>query len=298
MLFDENVIRFLQSFRSPALDALFLIITTMGTEYIFIGLAAVVYWSYDRRFGIRLAMLMLFSFYANLTIKEIFKMPRPPNSLRIDYPFFPGLYSETYGFPSGHAMNSTVFWFAVARWAKKRFVYFIGGTMIILISFSRLYLGFHFLGDILGGVLFGVILAIAYFYSGNRIAKFYNGLGDRSKLVLFAALGLLFLFPFNIDSVKVSGGFLGFALGYFAACRLEVVHSLDLVARASSRQRKFERSIMGLVMLALGFAPFFAALHFFHPTGATEFMAYFLLYLVTGLLIALAIPKALDKLEK
>ena len=70
-----------------------------------------------------------------------------------------------YGFVSSHATNYFgigMFFYLVLRPIKKRVWWIIFGW-VILVAYSRIYLGVHYLGDILGGMLLGLILgSVAY----------------------------------------------------------------------------------------------------------------------------------------
>lgn len=66
-----------------------------------------------------------------------------------------------FGFPSGHACNTMCFaiitsWLTRRRWWTIAFI-----SWSVIISYSRPYLGKHFFGDILGGWIYGAIVAIA-----------------------------------------------------------------------------------------------------------------------------------------
>lgn len=70
----------------------------------------------------------------------------------------------TLSFPSGHAAGTTVFWgfVCVAAWsldappALKRVLAAVAPLMVLLTCFSRVYLGAHYLSDVLAGVGEGV----------------------------------------------------------------------------------------------------------------------------------------------
>jgi undecaprenyl-diphosphatase len=70
---------------------------------------------------------------------------------------------DPYSFPSGHAMISTAAYgaFAYLAWSRLRTrggrLFLIAGTTLLvgLIGFSRMYLGVHYLSDVLAGVTAG-----------------------------------------------------------------------------------------------------------------------------------------------
>jgi hypothetical protein len=69
------------------------------------------------------------------------------------------LSTETsFGFPSGHSQNAVVVWGSLAGGIGKAWAWIAAVVIIILISFSRVYLGVHFPVDMIGGWLIGAIL--------------------------------------------------------------------------------------------------------------------------------------------
>lgn len=106
----------------------------------------------------------------NWVIKHIIQRPRPDESLRL-------VTEEGYSFPSGHAMVTTAFYgliiFFVYNNIKNkalRNAICIGlSLLIVLIDFSRVYLGVHYLTDVLSGTL----ISIAYLIIATEFAKKY-----------------------------------------------------------------------------------------------------------------------------
>ena len=92
----------------------------------------------------------------NLLLKDLFDRPRP----HFEHP----LVAETsHSFPSGQAMESLVVYGMLAYFAVltirgrgKRAVLVGGaGVLVILIGFSRVYLGAHYFSDVVGGFVAG-----------------------------------------------------------------------------------------------------------------------------------------------
>jgi hypothetical protein len=68
------------------------------------------------------------------------------------------------GFPSGHSSIAIAFWGAFALLFRRKKIWLLSGALMLLIPFSRIYLGVHFLADVLGGIaLGGIVLAIFYY---------------------------------------------------------------------------------------------------------------------------------------
>jgi undecaprenyl-diphosphatase len=80
-----------------------------------------------------------------------------------------------YGFVSSHAANSfAIAWFVSALLKSKR-TWIIMIFWASIVSYSRIYLGVHYPGDILGGAIIGIlsgwIAASLYFYLKKKWSK-------------------------------------------------------------------------------------------------------------------------------
>lgn len=157
---------FIQNIRinsSIIFDKLFLLITIFGEIWLPTLICAIVYWCIDFRAGVYLLSLESF----NRFFAHFFKMAacvyRPwvldsrihPSELAI--PFAKG-----YSFPSGHsAMSSSVFGGLAYLLRKNKIVSIALICLVLLIGFSRLWLGVHSPQDVVCGLLIGFVLVFA-----------------------------------------------------------------------------------------------------------------------------------------
>ena len=112
------------------------------------------------RVAIPVTLAVTSSFFLNIILKQLFARERP-NILR--------LVSESfYSFPSGHAMVNMALYSILIIYAYKLIknkklkysIYAILTSLILAIGFTRIYLGVHYAGDIIGGWLIGFVVSI------------------------------------------------------------------------------------------------------------------------------------------
>ena len=162
----------IQQIDTPLLDSFFRAITSLGDELFYLLLFPFLLWCVDFYLGIRVGITFLLSVYLNNGLKEIFQQPRPFDIL----PQIQKVHASGYGFPSGHAQSSLVVWGSIAYWKKQIWIRNLSILLILLIGFSRIYLGVHFPTDILGGWLFGgLILGLSYFIFLKIKLDFFQG---------------------------------------------------------------------------------------------------------------------------
>lgn len=204
-----QIIEFLQSFSNPALDWIMRIITEFGDQYFFILLGAVLYWTVDKKFAFKLMVAYLGSAFINGGLKALTNKPRPyQEGAR-------AILQETTGssMPSGHAQASGSLainlWneYYYAKWVRVLMI-----AMIILVPLSRMYLGQHYLEDVLVGLVLGLILGSTF--------MFLLGVGNFDKehiRALYPIPVLLILMAFfHEEPLFVAGGaYMGLTIGYF-----------------------------------------------------------------------------------
>lgn len=144
-----------------------------------------------------LIQMVFWSFILTDFLKELLYLPRPiqvdPSLLTFNE-YLPDWLVESLadnpGFPSGHVCSTVVFWGAVLVSFPGRFQKISAVVLIILMPLSRMYLGRHFLGDVLGGFLLGLLILLGgsvLLLRSQRDPLFFNS----RKSVLFAGYLLL-----------------------------------------------------------------------------------------------------------
>jgi membrane-associated phospholipid phosphatase len=153
---DREVARWLHEHASPGWTDLFTAITWLGNLVTLVVVLAVAAFVLARRRRFAELQFLVLAAVGTKLLTDVFKW-----SFHRDRPFFPDpLASEsTYSFPSGHASMSLAVYgglaFVVARRLERRWqqVAVLGSAAILvgLIGFSRLYLGVHYLSDVIAG---------------------------------------------------------------------------------------------------------------------------------------------------
>jgi undecaprenyl-diphosphatase len=116
--------------------------------------------SRDRGGAVTLILVAVVTELLNLSLKEAFQRPRP--SL-----FHEIATLHSYSFPSGHAMTSAAVYGSVAALlaraypARRRAILLGACSLVFLIGLSRVYLGVHWITDVLAGWAAGAFIALA-----------------------------------------------------------------------------------------------------------------------------------------
>lgn len=79
-----------------------------------------------------------------------------------------------YGFPSGHACNTFCFALITSRLFKKRWIGISLFLWATVVSYSRIYVGKHYFGDVLAGALLGLAAGALALLLYNTITKHLN----------------------------------------------------------------------------------------------------------------------------
>lgn len=149
---------FLEGIRSSFFDFFFSLVTHLGEETFFLAFAILIFWCVDKRGGYYVLMTGLLGTVINQWLKIVCRIPRPW-VLGAEHGFKPveSAFKEAggYSFPSGHTQNIAGTLGSVAAFFRKKWIIITCAVIIVLVSFSRMYLGVHTPADV------GVSLLVA-----------------------------------------------------------------------------------------------------------------------------------------
>lgn len=252
-----------------------LFITYFGSEYFYLVALTTLYLAISKKLCYKTALPLFFSMWLNNLLKNVFKLERPPNRL---------IEVSGYAFPSGHAQNSTTFWGYLAIATQNVFVIILAIVLIILISYSRLYLNVHYPIDVVGGMLIGVFLVFTYYFLNKFFEEKVEKIPFGFKLIISSIVPLAlfsiytaFFVEANEDVPRICGAYLGFVVGYL----LEG----EIVGMADCQIFKFKvlRCFLGIIVIFI----MYLLLSIIFPTG---FYIVFIRYMLIALSVTVFIP--------
>ena len=154
--FDDAVRAMIHQSASPALTAVMRIVTMLGSTLFLVplsvGVVVIFLRAGRRRAAALFAITMAGAVLLMVALKLSFHRLRP-------LPFFDIAPPGSYSFPSGHALASFCFYGALAAIIADRtssragrvMIWTLGILLIVLIGFSRIYLGVHYPSDVAAG---------------------------------------------------------------------------------------------------------------------------------------------------
>ena len=287
--FDPTII---DAFRNllPGLDDFFFWVSQLGGDVFYIVLLLVLYWGYNKKDVILAAYVFLVTLLVNFWLKMLIAKDRPPSSY-----WHTSADPPNYSTPSGHSQYSATLygWFTVK--VKTWWVALIGTILTVMIGLSRIYVGVHFLEDVLIGWGIGIIIVVIFFYLERPAREFLSQYNTEHLLIAMMIVGFLMTIfsaiipqPPN-DNFGAYGGFtMGLPLGLILERRFV---DFSNETRDGKKWRLALRIVIGLV-LVIGVM---GVLGIFLPSELIwlRTLRYFLVSL-TGIFIWPAIFKRVD----
>ncbi|MHA2149466.1 MAG: phosphatase PAP2 family protein [Candidatus Thorarchaeota archaeon] len=220
MLFDPGITDVLRNML-PGLGDFFLLVTQLGGTTFYIVLLLIVYWAYNKKEAIFVTYILIASIITNYWLKVIIANERPPSSN-----WHPGTDPPNYSTPSGHSQNSATLYGWLTVRIKTWWMALISIILVVLIGISRIYLGVHYLGDVLFGWGLGIVIVILFVYLGKPARVYLSRYKTEHLLLVLLIIGFLLTLiaavlpqPPN-DNLGAYGGLtMGLAIGLILEMR-------------------------------------------------------------------------------
>lgn len=185
---DRPVARYLAEHRAGTFTDVMDAVTWAGSGKVLVPLLGVVgmLWLVrTRRWGVLLFLAVAFGGAMLFTdvLKELVERPRPPDRYAITG-------ASGFSFPSGHVTQACVAYGALAylhgsvvrSWTARVVIWAAAVLLVLMVAGSRLYLGVHWLTDVLGGLALGALwlgMVVTAFGTTRRFTQQYLR-GDRT----------------------------------------------------------------------------------------------------------------------
>lgn len=202
----------LENIRTPVVSMFMALITYCGDEIFFMVLAITVFWCINKRDGYYILLVGFLGTVGNQFLKLIFRIPRP----WVLDPEFTVVESARaaasgYSFPSGHTQNIVGTMTCATLMTKRKGIRIAAASLMLLVPFSRMYLGCHTPLDVGVSFLLGVVLATSLrpvILKSEQKPQLLLGLLFLSFLtiLLYWAFVSFYAFPTDIDTQNLYSG--------------------------------------------------------------------------------------------
>jgi membrane-associated phospholipid phosphatase len=163
--------------------------TALGYPQAYMIIIATIYWSLDRKMGLRMAIFLPLVSSLNSILKQAIHAPRPywvSTNIKAIHA------SNGFGMPSGHAQAATV-WLLVSSYLRRKWIWIIAILVTFLIGLSRSYLGVHFPSQVIVGWVIGICVVICFIRFETAVAVWIRKLKIYWQLLLVSGTAALII---------------------------------------------------------------------------------------------------------
>jgi membrane-associated phospholipid phosphatase len=227
----------------------------LGSEFGYLLLLPVIYWSANKKLGKELFILVLFSTIFTNLLKTWWGRPRPfhvaPDRI------VPIEKTPEFGLPSGHTIFGTVLGLSLLNVLKKKRQILLAVVFIVLMGVSRMIHGMHFMQDVVLGWILGLLFFYIFHKLNPTVIRFFNNQNlFRQIMVTTVPVFVLFVifilvegdFEYKKSLLSPLGGVFGGILGIFIENRY--------IKFSDTKRNKIRilRTIVGLVTMIMFYA--------------------------------------------
>ncbi|MBQ7227861.1 MAG: phosphatase PAP2 family protein [Clostridia bacterium] len=291
MLWEAQLINGLQSVSNGFMDTLMGILTYLGDEVFVVVSMAFIYWCVSKKTGFKFMNIYFLSSGLNAVIKTIFRRPRPFTAYS-DLVQSIGEETSGFSFPSGHTNNiATISALSCTSFNKKLKIFLpIGLCATAIVMFTRLYLGQHYLTDVLSSAFLAIIMVIGFSF-------LYSLLGDREERIAYGGVPLalasaIVVSAINPDSetvkhvLEIAGVMMSVQIGYY----------IDKKFIGYESKATLKQNLLKILIGAVGAVAVYIGLRFAFKFDTTYWLYGFLRFFLLGAWLTLGAPVIFKKL--
>lgn len=218
--FEWQIVEFFNSLPSSFLDIVALVITFFGSGVPILGFLIFLHYAGNKEFAKKITFVVTTTIMLNGLLKTLFFAKRPFQFIGKQHvqklPELNGADGTT--FPSGHSQLTGSFYLSYFLNTHSRILKILSIFFLITIPITRMYLGVHFFGDVIVGLILGIGTAIF-------TQLFYDKLGQTGRMyfmMIMCFIGLIFcIFNMNVVDNKYLFETVGIVLGVTLGTYLE-----------------------------------------------------------------------------
>lgn len=286
-MFQTELNHWLQSWESVLMNAFMNGVSYLGYPQVYIIILVIITFGFDYKRGFILLQILFVTAVLVDFLKKFIALPRPldvDNTLKVlggnynganekfsqmgaksfwgnlpnevvDY--YRDIGRKSFGLPSGHMAGVTTFWLTSSLAFQKKLLWLFAILMVMLTPISRIYLGKHFLADVLAGlVLGGLVVIVSYFlilkpekfriFEARKTFLFGQGKSYFLNYLLVIPIGLIAI-PQRYLDLQYSAMLLGVNLGFIL---------LAYVGLPSNQGKLWQRILRVMLAIFLYFASY------------------------------------------
>ena len=216
----------------------------------YIAALLILYWAVSKREGILVSYILLFSVITNFWLKIAIAKDRPPSSY-----WHVNANPPNYSTPSGHSQNAATLYGWFTYRVRKWWMALIAFSLTFLVGISRIYIGVHYLEDVLLGWGVGIATVLVIAYLEKPMSQFFSRYRTEHLLLVLMALGFVLTIVAAVipqppnDNFGAYGGLtIGFAFGLILEKRFV---NFSTESYDGKSWRLVARVVIGLVLVIL-----------------------------------------------
>jgi membrane-associated phospholipid phosphatase len=185
---------FLQSY--PWALPLMQLASLLGSVELYLLLMPAIYWCWDTALGFRVSLIMVISYGINDLLKVLWHSPRP---YWVSNEVEAWGRESSFSLPSGHAQISMAFLGRIACHFEEKRAFWAALLLSLIIGVSRIYLGVHFLQDVIVGWIAGAMILGAFLLGEKFLAEWLVRQDLKMQILIsfFATVALFALFALS-----------------------------------------------------------------------------------------------------